>query len=223
MRSVFWWASVALAAAAVRAQSNASCKVELLKGMSFDLTPLRRGEPSIDGVYVADAATMFSVNDTEGAGVGIDYVYDFNFCGAVEPSTPCQNKGYSAPRSAFQTATDNEGFCYPLSGLPALGWQFSAYGESFQVRNFPRLGSQHEKAYLARYWPPGAHHSRFNTALLARNHAQPDIAKPQGWLQTVLEAESAESGPLLSISCLKAGLRLPVVLVVAPSAIWCAP
>lgn len=129
MHSSCWGIAAALVAVVAQAQTNSTCKVEILKGMTFDLTPLRRGEESIDGVYVADATTMFSVNDTAGAGVGREYLYDFNFCGAVEPTPQCQGKGFTTPRPAFQSDIEQDGFCYALSGTPSFGWQFSEYGE----------------------------------------------------------------------------------------------
>jgi len=106
-----------------------SCKVEIRKGMSFDLSPLRQGTLSPNGVYVADKATMYSVNDTAGGGVGREYLYNFNFCGAVEPTAQCKAKGADIPLPAFQSDVAENGFCYRLSNQTKLGWQFEAYGE----------------------------------------------------------------------------------------------
>ncbi len=126
-------ALVAMAAASSSLLAQAlttSCSVEIRKGMSFDLTPLRRGEVTANGVYVADSSSMYAVNDTAGAGAGREYRYNFNFCGAVEPSQQCEGKNYLSPLPAFQTDIEDDGFCYSLSNQTKYGWQFASYGEA---------------------------------------------------------------------------------------------
>ena len=111
-----------------------SCSVDILPGMTFDLTPLRKGSPIANGVYVADSTNMYVVNDTAGAGVGREYLYTFNFCGAVEPSANCKAKGKELPRPAFQTDIEDNGFCYQLSNQTQFGWQFEPYSETDDAR-----------------------------------------------------------------------------------------
>ena len=134
-------ASFALVGLAGATGFTTSCKVEIRKGMSFDLTPLRQGTPLPNGVYVADKSSMFSVNDTEGGGVGREYLYNFNFCGAVEPSPQCEAKYGSTPLPAFQSDVAENGFCYRLSNQSKYGWNFETYGERTPANVFAALPS----------------------------------------------------------------------------------
>lgn len=122
---------MAAASSSLLAQAlTTSCSVEIRKGMTFDLTPLRRGEETANGVFVADGSSMYAVNDTAGAGAGREYRYNFNFCGAVQPSQQCEGKGYNTYLPAFQTDIEDDGFCYSLSNQTKYGWQFASYGET---------------------------------------------------------------------------------------------
>jgi hypothetical protein len=120
--------AMAVLAVAASAQLTRECSVEILPSMTFDLTPLRRGTDQGNGIYVASASQMYSVNDTSGAGLGRDYLYEFNFCGAVTPTGACASKA-TGPLPAFQSDTDDQGFCYPLANQTKHGWQFSSYGK----------------------------------------------------------------------------------------------
>ncbi|KAA0151907.1 hypothetical protein FNF27_03219 [Cafeteria roenbergensis] len=135
MRTAMALVAMAAASSSLLAQAlTTSCSVEIRKGMSFDLTPLRRGEVTANGVYVADSSSMYAVNDTAGAGAGREYRYNFNFCGAVEPSQQCEGKNYLSPLPAFQTDIEDDGFCYSLSNQTKYGWQFASYDERFPSR-----------------------------------------------------------------------------------------
>lgn len=110
------------------------CSATLMPGLTFDLTPLRRGK-LLNNIYVADVAgtganRAYVTNDTSGGGVGIYYMYEFNVCGAVNPTTACVNKGFSIPRPAFQSQINQRGFCYALSNYTEQGWDISIAGTS---------------------------------------------------------------------------------------------